>query len=100
MLTHTYEMAPSSYFTVVVRARQEEKTPFSFPFARAHGGRETIAPFSHPFQMVFPFSLPPYFFRMHGAKLGNQSLLGSLAKPLLAAQLPTQCWVTAGGWAC
>jgi hypothetical protein len=50
--------------------------------------------------MVFPFSLPPYFFRMHGAKLGNQSLLGSLAKALLAAQLPTQCWVTAGGWAC
>ena len=98
MLTHTYEMAPSSYFTVVVRARQRKRRPpFPFPLLVLMAAAKRSHP-SHTFVLaLFP---PPYFFRMHGAKLGNQSLLGSLAKALLAAQLPTQCWVTAGGWAC
>ena len=44
--------------------------------ARAHGGRETIAPFSHPFRtFIRPFPLPPptllpYFFVPFGVASG------------------------------
>ena len=86
MLTHTYEMAPSSYFTVVVRARQRKRRPpFPFPLLVLMAAAKRSHP-SHT--LLFALFPPPYFFRMHGAKLGNQSLLGSVAKPRSAAADP------------